>query len=130
MPPCIPSPLFHYIDGGADDEVTLSRNTAAFEACDLVPNVLAGVEDIDLEAATERGVIVTHCPTEANWGGVAEGTLAFMLALLKRVRERDRSRRPDTPTVPGPSCCSTRPAGRRARVPRTVPVRSAEAFDP
>lgn len=44
----IPSPLFHYIDGGADDEVTLSRNTAAFEACDLVPNVLAGVEDIDL----------------------------------------------------------------------------------
>ena len=44
----IPSPLFHYIDGGADDEVTLSRNTAAFESCDLVPNVLAGVEEIDL----------------------------------------------------------------------------------
>jgi phosphoglycerate dehydrogenase-like enzyme len=32
---------------------------------------------------------VTYCPTEANWGGVAEGTIALMLALLKRVRERD-----------------------------------------
>ena len=44
----LPAPLFHYIDGGADDEVTLARNTAAFEACDLVPDVLAGVEDVDL----------------------------------------------------------------------------------
>jgi len=34
-------------------------------------------------------VLVTHSPTEANWGGVAEGTLALMLTLLKRVRERD-----------------------------------------
>ena len=23
----LPSPIFHYIDGGADDEVTLKRNT-------------------------------------------------------------------------------------------------------
>jgi phosphoglycerate dehydrogenase-like enzyme len=33
---------------------------------------------------------VTYCPTEANWGGVAEGTLALLLTLLKRIRERDR----------------------------------------
>ena len=44
----LPSPIFHYIDGGADDEVTLARNTAAFEQVDLVPNVLAGVDSIDL----------------------------------------------------------------------------------
>ena len=44
----LPSPIFHYIDGGADDEVTLRRNTEAFEACDLVPNVLAGVDTPDL----------------------------------------------------------------------------------
>jgi len=44
----LPAPLFHYIDGGADDEVTLRRNTQAFEDVDLVPNVLAGVEDVDL----------------------------------------------------------------------------------
>lgn len=44
----LPSPVFHYIDGAADDEVTYRRNTQAFEDCDLVPNVLAGVESIDM----------------------------------------------------------------------------------
>lgn len=39
--------MFHYIDGAADDEVTRRRNSAAYEDCDLVPNVLAGVETID-----------------------------------------------------------------------------------
>ena len=44
----LPSPIFHYIDGAADDEVTYRRNTDAYEECDLVPNVLAGVKDIDM----------------------------------------------------------------------------------
>ena len=44
----LPSPIFNYIDGGADDEVTMRRNTAAFEACGLVPSVLRGVTDVDL----------------------------------------------------------------------------------
>ena len=44
----LPSPIFNYIDGGADDEVTLRRNTDAFNAVDLVPNVLRGVENVDL----------------------------------------------------------------------------------
>lgn len=44
----LPFPIFDYIDGAADDEVTRRRNTAAYENCDLVPNVLAGVENIDL----------------------------------------------------------------------------------
>jgi L-lactate dehydrogenase (cytochrome) len=44
----LPSPIFHYIDGAGDDEVTKARNTAAFNDCDLVPNVLAGVENIDM----------------------------------------------------------------------------------
>jgi L-lactate dehydrogenase (cytochrome) len=44
----LPGPIFHYIDGAADDEVTYRRNTEAYERCDLVPNVLAGVEIIDM----------------------------------------------------------------------------------
>lgn len=44
----LPFPVFHYIDGAADDEVTLRRNTEAFDDCDLVPNVLAGSEGLDL----------------------------------------------------------------------------------
>ncbi len=44
----LPGPIFHYIDGAADDEVTYRRNTKAFEDCDLVPNVLAGVDKVDM----------------------------------------------------------------------------------
>lgn len=44
----LPAPIFHYIDGGADDEVTLARNTHAFDEVDLVPDVLAGVDSVDL----------------------------------------------------------------------------------
>ncbi|KPL67803.1 lactate dehydrogenase [Erythrobacter sp. SG61-1L] len=43
----LPFPVYHYIDGAGDDEITKRRNTSAFDDCDLVPNVLAGVEDID-----------------------------------------------------------------------------------
>lgn len=44
----LPSPIFNYIDGAADDEVTYRRNTASFDDCDLVPNILTGVEDVDI----------------------------------------------------------------------------------
>jgi L-lactate dehydrogenase (cytochrome) len=44
----LPGPIFDYIDGGADDEVSLRRNTASFEECDLVPSVLRGVEKVDM----------------------------------------------------------------------------------
>jgi len=44
----LPSPIFNYIDGAADDETTHERNTKSFEKCDLVPNVLRGTEDIDM----------------------------------------------------------------------------------
>ena len=39
----LPAPIFHYIDGGADDESTLKRNTNAFNDCDLVPSILTSV---------------------------------------------------------------------------------------
>ena len=44
----LPSPIFHYIDGGSDDEVTLRRNTESFGDCDLIPNILASVGTPDL----------------------------------------------------------------------------------
>lgn len=43
----LPWPVFDYIDGAADDEITKTRNTASYAECDLVPNVLAGVAEID-----------------------------------------------------------------------------------
>ena len=44
----LPSPIFHYIDGGADDEITLKRNSESFNNCDLIPNILSDVSNIDL----------------------------------------------------------------------------------
>jgi L-lactate dehydrogenase (cytochrome) len=44
----LPSPIFNYIDGAADDETTYRRNTESFERCDLVPNVLRGVTAVDM----------------------------------------------------------------------------------
>ncbi len=56
----------------------------------IVAKYTVGVDDVDIEAATELGILVTHSPTESNWGGVAEGTIAMMLAMLKKTRERDQ----------------------------------------
>jgi D-3-phosphoglycerate dehydrogenase / 2-oxoglutarate reductase len=56
----------------------------------IVAKYTIGVDDVDVEAATELGILVTHSPTESNWGGVAEGTLTAMLTMLKKTRERDR----------------------------------------
>jgi phosphoglycerate dehydrogenase-like enzyme len=56
----------------------------------IVSKYTIGVDDVDLASASELGVLVTHCPTEANVGGVAEGTIALMLGLLKKLKARDR----------------------------------------
>jgi phosphoglycerate dehydrogenase-like enzyme len=61
----------------------------AHPALRLVAKYTSGVDDVDLDAATDLGILVTHSPTEANFGGVAEGCLGMMLAMLKRLRERD-----------------------------------------
>ncbi|MDG2241951.1 MAG: alpha-hydroxy acid oxidase [Rhodospirillaceae bacterium] len=43
----LPAPIFHYLDGGADDEVTLRRNTDAFDDYELVPNLLSDTSVIE-----------------------------------------------------------------------------------
>nr|WP_246623325.1 alpha-hydroxy acid oxidase [Sphingomonas colocasiae] len=45
----LPRPIFDYIDGGADDEVTLARNMSAFSRYELVPDVLVDVSRIRTE---------------------------------------------------------------------------------
>ncbi len=44
----LPSPIFNYIDGAADDESTYKRNTLSYQDVDLIPNVLRGVSDVDM----------------------------------------------------------------------------------
>lgn len=43
----LPAPMFHYIDGGADDEQTLRRNTQAFDDYELLPNYLTDIRNIN-----------------------------------------------------------------------------------
>ncbi|RYD19436.1 MAG: alpha-hydroxy-acid oxidizing protein [Lysobacteraceae bacterium] len=45
----LPRPIFDYIDGGADDEVSLRRNATAFAQYELVPDVLNDVSNIRTE---------------------------------------------------------------------------------
>ncbi len=46
----LPVPVFNYIDGGADDEWTLARNTAAFDDYELLPSQLSDVSTIDIRS--------------------------------------------------------------------------------
>lgn len=43
----LPGPIFDYLDGGADDEVSLARNTSAFSRYEFVPDVLTDVSQIE-----------------------------------------------------------------------------------
>ena len=57
----------------------------------IVAKCTVGTDDVDVDAATELGILVCHAPTESNCFGVAEGTVAMILGMLKRLRERDIS---------------------------------------
>ena len=63
----LPGPIFNYIDGAADDEVTHRRNTASFEHCDLVPNVLRGVGTVDLSVTVmgQKLALPVYCSPTA-----------------------------------------------------------------
>lgn len=43
----VPKPMFHYMDGAADDEVTLERNVRDFERYELLPRYLVDVSEVD-----------------------------------------------------------------------------------
>jgi len=63
----LPRPIFNYIDGAADDETTYRRNTRAFEDCDLVPNILGGVEHVDLSVGVlgQKLALPVYCSPTA-----------------------------------------------------------------
>jgi lactate dehydrogenase-like 2-hydroxyacid dehydrogenase len=58
----------------------------------IVANYAVGLDNVDLEAARARGVVVSNTPGVLT-NATAEHALALMLALLRRVVEGDRSLR-------------------------------------
>lgn len=61
----------------------------------LVAKHGSGVDNIDIPAATERGILVANTPGGANSTSVAEGAVTLMLSVLRRVREMDACVRQD-----------------------------------
>lgn len=57
----------------------------------IVAKASIGVDDVDVEAATEQGVLVTYGPLESSWSAVSENTMAMILAFMKKTRERDEA---------------------------------------
>lgn len=109
----LPGPIFNYIDGGADDEVTYKRNSEAFDGCDLLPSVLTGVEDVDLSVTVmgQKLAMPVYCsPTalqrlfhhkgERAVAGAAEkyGTM-FGVSSLGTVSLEEIAKQVDTPQV-------------------------------
>lgn len=64
------------------------------EACPrlgIVAKATIGIEGIDLDAATDHGVLVVNSPAPENYLGVAEATVGLMLALVKRLPANQRT---------------------------------------
>jgi L-lactate dehydrogenase (cytochrome) len=109
----LPAPIFDYIDGAADDEITLRKNTESFNRCDLIPNILRGVDTIDLSVTVmgQKLAMPVYCsPTalqrlfhydgERAVGAAAAkfGTM-FGLSSLGTVSLEELRKKHDTPQV-------------------------------
>lgn len=59
----------------------------------LITSPVIGVDTIDLDAASEFGVLVANCPTAENTIGIAEATVMFIVASLLKLKQKERSLR-------------------------------------
>ena len=75
---------------------------AAGPALRIVANHAVGFDNVDLEAATERNVLVSNTPGVLT-PATAEFTLALVLDVLRRLSEGDRLIRAGTPWILGPA---------------------------
>ena len=82
----LPAPVFHYIDGGADDEWSLRRNTDAFDDYELLPAQLSDVSNVKLKSRLFGKDVdwpVMIAPTGASKLFHAEGEPAVVRAADK-----------------------------------------------
>lgn len=55
----------------------------------IISNYAVGFDNVDIKAATDRGIVVTNTPSDEVNEAVAEHTWALILALARRVVESD-----------------------------------------
>src|SRR3954462_2816647 len=81
----LPRAIFDFFDGGAEDEVTLRENRAAFERVRLLPRVLVDVSAVDLR--TEIFGKTANLPLAiAPTGGISAGRAGAELALARAAK--------------------------------------------
>ncbi|HKH64342.1 MAG TPA: D-glycerate dehydrogenase [Solirubrobacterales bacterium] len=92
----IPRPDLLELVSGADAVLTLLHDRVDAELLDAagprlqcVANVAVGYDNVDLEAAAARGVLVTNTPGVLD-DATADLTLALLLAATRRLAEGDR----------------------------------------
>ncbi|HUW24672.1 MAG TPA: D-glycerate dehydrogenase [Patescibacteria group bacterium] len=71
------------------DKINADVIQAAGENLKIIANYGVGYDNIDVEAAQKRGILVTNTPSELSGQAVAEYTIALIFALLKRIVEGD-----------------------------------------
>jgi phosphoglycerate dehydrogenase-like enzyme len=59
----------------------------------LITSPVIGVDTIDVDAASEFGVLVANCPTAENIIGIAEATVMLIVASLLKLKQKERSLR-------------------------------------
>ncbi|QQG41793.1 MAG: D-glycerate dehydrogenase [Candidatus Woesebacteria bacterium] len=59
----------------------------------MVSNYAVGFDNIDIKAASDRGILITNTPSDEVNESVAEHTWALMLALARRIVEADEATR-------------------------------------
>jgi (S)-mandelate dehydrogenase len=82
----VPRAIFDFFDGGAEDEVTLRENRAAFERVRLLPKVLVNVAEVDMRTrilGVESRLPMAIAPT----GGISAGRAGAELALARAARD-------------------------------------------
>jgi len=81
----LPRAIFDFFDGGAEDEVTLRENRAAFERVRLLPKVLVNVAKVDLSAEI-FGQRATLPLAIAPTGGISAGRAGAELVLARAAK--------------------------------------------
>src|SRR2546430_11831484 len=81
----LPRAIFDFFDGGAEDEVTLRENRAAFERVRLLPKVLVNVAAVDMKVQLLGGQAALPLAI-APTGGISAGRAGAELALARAAK--------------------------------------------
>ncbi len=73
------------------DRIDADLMDAAGPQLKIISNYAVGFDNIDIKAATDRGIVVTNTPSDQVNEAVAEHTWALILSLSRRIVEADEA---------------------------------------